>query len=257
MHSCCCSPSILIRLSADERIAKFHEMLVDRGVSALASWERAKDLTMDDPRFTLLPPEFRRTEFEAWASANTERERQARAELTKRAQRELRRLLVEHVRSPDMTFAEFSARFGKDPIFRSVDKPKVREDLFREHSKRLRDMAHFGEREFRHRARDEYRRMLKEMSELHGNSSWTKTKPILEDDPRFWSVASSSEREDLFRDHVDDLYRRDRDRDRERVKAAEDPEAERRRRAEEALRERQKQVRQQSWAQQRTLDKQR
>jgi transcription elongation regulator 1 len=43
--------------------------------------------------------------------------------------------------------------------------------------------------------------MLKEIKTLHRHSSWSETKKLIESDPRYKAIESSSKREDYFRDH--------------------------------------------------------
>ncbi|XP_039038776.1 pre-mRNA-processing protein 40A-like [Hibiscus syriacus] len=65
------------------------------------------------------------------------------------------------------------------------------------------------------KAREEYKKMLEESSELISSTRWSKAIPMFEDDERYKAVEREKDRKDLFENYIDEL------RQKERVKAQE------------------------------------
>ncbi|GMJ03491.1 pre-mRNA-processing protein 40A [Hibiscus trionum] len=65
------------------------------------------------------------------------------------------------------------------------------------------------------KARDEYKKMLEECSELTSSTRWSKAITMFEDDERYKAVEREKDRKDLFENYIDEL------RQKERVKAQE------------------------------------
>lgn len=101
---------------------------------------------------------------------------------------------------------DFKHKFRKDIRFMSVSEAKERERLFRDHVQRLRDRRAAEEK----RVEAEYLELLRETREIRKDSSWRKLKRLLEEDPRYEAVSSSTRREDLFRDYLDSLEKEER-----------------------------------------------
>jgi transcription elongation regulator 1 len=87
-------------------------------------------------------------------------------------------------------------------VFKAIEKMKDRESLFNDYLSELRkqekEEKQHSEKEQRKKS---YLAMLKELRHLHKHSSWTETKKLLENDPRYKAIESSSKREDYFRDY--------------------------------------------------------
>lgn len=65
-------------------------------------------------------------------------------------------------------------------------------------------------------ARDEYRRMLEESTELTSSTKWSKVQTMFEDDERFEAIEREKDRKDMFENYIEELKQK------ERVKAQEE-----------------------------------
>lgn len=95
-----------------------------------------------------------------------------------------------------------SSRRSPAKSSKSSTKDREREREKEKEREREREKEREREREKeKEKIKKNYYSMLKEMKNLHRHSSWTETKKLIENDPRYKAVESSSKREDYFRDH--------------------------------------------------------
>jgi transcription elongation regulator 1 len=114
-----------------------------------------------------------------------------------------------------MYWSDFKYKYKRDPAFTAVLDNKKKEKLFKEHIKEIeRKKERLTELE------DDYMDLLRETREINPRSRWRDIKRILEKDDRYHAIRSSHQREDMFRDYLEDLERdrrrRSRTRSRER-----------------------------------------
>lgn len=178
-------------------------MLIEKDVSAYSTWEKELQKIVFDPRYLLLTSKERKQVFDKYVKDRANQESKERAAALKKKKDDFRDLLKEANVSlkSNNNFTDFAAKYARDDRFKSVEKMKERESLFNDF---LNDL-HKKEKEEKYAEKEKvkknYLAMLKEMKSLHRHSSWSETKKLIESDPRYKSVESSSKREDYFRDY--------------------------------------------------------
>ncbi|XP_059509084.1 transcription elongation regulator 1-like protein [Stegostoma tigrinum] len=114
----------------EERINRFRDMLLERGVSAFSTWEKELHKIVFDPRYLLLNPEERKQIFEQFIKARIKEEYKEKKSKLLQAKEEFRKLLEESKLTPRSTFQEFAEKYGRDHRFRLVQKRKDQEHFF-------------------------------------------------------------------------------------------------------------------------------
>ncbi|RNA12121.1 Transcription elongation regulator 1 [Brachionus plicatilis] len=223
------------QLPFEQRVHQFRELLVEKSVSAYSTWEKELQKIVFDPRYLLLTSKERKNVFDKYVRDRANDEMKERSEKIKQKREQFKDLLREaKLDHHAMSFNDFSVKYMRDERFKAVEKMKERESLFNEFAADLRrkDTKDWD------KLKRNFIQLLKEQK-LNGNSSWTETKKLINDDQRYKAVESSSKREDLFRDFCRHLEAGD-DSDDEKRRQKEKKERE-----EASLRERNKEVMQQ------------
>ncbi|XP_009995854.1 PREDICTED: transcription elongation regulator 1-like protein [Chaetura pelagica] len=114
----------------EERITRFRDMLLERGVSAFSTWEKELHKIVFDPRYLLLNPEERKQIFEQFVKTRIREEYKEKKNKLLLAKEEFKKLLEESKLSPRTTFKEFAEKHGRDQRFRLVQKKKDQEHFF-------------------------------------------------------------------------------------------------------------------------------
>ncbi|XP_071488136.1 transcription elongation regulator 1-like [Diadema antillarum] len=229
------------------RQKQFRDMLLERGVSAFSTWEKELHKIVFDQRYLLLTPRERKHEFENFIKTRADEERKEKANKVKQSKEDFKALMQAAKLTPKTTFSEFAQKHGKDSRFKSIEKMREREGLFNEFMLQVRRQAKEEGISKTEKMRKDFLAMLEEKSEeleLSASSRWSKVKELLKSDPRYKGVESSSKREDLFRDFIDQNFKNNDD-------------AERQKRIEASLREREKEVQRTRTEQQKELDRER
>lgn len=114
-----------------------------------------------------------------------------------------------------MYWSDFKYKYKRDTAFVAVLDSKKKEKMFKEHIKAIE-----RRKERSAEVEDDYKDLLRETREINSRSRWRDIKRILEKDDRYHAIRSSHQREDMFRDYLEDMdrdrRRRSRTRSRER-----------------------------------------
>ncbi|KAM9380159.1 transcription elongation regulator 1-like protein [Phaethornis superciliosus] len=114
----------------EERVTRFRDMLLERGVSAFSTWEKELHKIVFDPRYLLLNSEERKQIFEQFVKTRIREEYKEKKNKLLLAKEEFKKLLEESKLSPRTTFKEFAEKYGRDQRFRLVQKKKDQEHFF-------------------------------------------------------------------------------------------------------------------------------
>ena len=191
------------QLPLEQRMQQFKDMLVEKQVSAYSTWEKELQKIVFDPRYLLLSSKERKQVFEKYVKDRANQESKEKAAVLKRKKESFNDLLKEagvNLKT-NISFSEFAARYAKDERFKAIEKTKDRESLFNDYLSDLRKIEKEEKYAEKEKLKKAYIAMLKEMKSLHRSSSWTETKKLIENDPRYKAIDSSTKREDYFRDH--------------------------------------------------------
>ncbi|KAI8982364.1 hypothetical protein BDF20DRAFT_866502 [Mycotypha africana] len=187
-------------LSEEECIRRFNELLKERNISPFAVYSAEYPKLMSDPRFSLIPSHKQKALFNKYCNALGEKIKQEKAH-KKKPQEEFKELLEQKV-TKKMYWEDFRRKYKNDPRFQlshSSMTTKEKEALFKDHVKH-----HLNSKKKRS-PKDEYFELLRDTKEIRHGVRWRDAKKILEKDDRFWLVESKEEREDLFRDYLEEL----------------------------------------------------
>lgn len=190
------------QLPLEQRIQQFKDMLTEKDVSAYSTWEKELQKIVFDPRYLLLTSKERKQVFEKYVKDRANQESKERAAALKKKKDDYRDLLKEAgTKSSSNSFTDFAARYTRDERFKAIEKIKDRESLFNDYLSDLRKQEKEEKYAEKEKLKKNYFTLLKEQKQLHRHSSWSETKKLIESDPRYKAVESSSKREDYFRDH--------------------------------------------------------
>ena len=195
------------QLPLEQRILQFKELLIEKEVSAFSIWEKELQKIVFDPRYLLLTSKERKQVFDKYVKDRANEESKEKAAVLKRKKEEFRLLLKEANVSLKnvVSFGDFTARYSRDERYKAIEKLKDRESLFNDYMSDLRKQEKEDKYAEKEKMKKNFVSMLKELKSLHRHSSWSETKKLLENDPRFKAIESSSRREDYFRDHCKQL----------------------------------------------------
>ncbi|CAG8677113.1 2117_t:CDS:2, partial [Racocetra persica] len=104
--------------------------------------------------------------------------------------------LLEEETSHRSHWDSFRKRFKRDPRFKNFSDDKEREKVFRKHIHELKEMEAERKRIQQKKAQDDFMKLLREIREIKPDSSWRKVKRLIDEDPRYIAVQSSSLREE-------------------------------------------------------------
>ncbi|XP_068708563.1 transcription elongation regulator 1-like [Montipora capricornis] len=222
-------------MSLDERMKEFRDMMLERSVSAFSTWEKELPKIVFDPRYLLLTQKERKQCFEKFVRTRADDERQERKNKLK-AKKDEFKALVEEARTAGKaaTFSEFAMKYGKDERFKSIEKMKDRESLFTDFVTELKKKEKENLKVKQDKIRDDFLLLLDEQ-ELDSKAQWRKVRSKIEKDPRFKAVENTFQREEWFKEHIEQLFKRE--------NADLEKEKEKRERIEASLREREREVR--------------
>ncbi|XP_045147309.1 transcription elongation regulator 1-like protein [Echinops telfairi] len=123
-------PPAQVLLPLEERVTRFRDMLLERGVSAFSTWEKELHKIVFDPRYLLLNLEERKQIFEQFVKTRIKEEYKEKKNKLLLAKEGFRKLLEESKVSPRTTFKDFADKYGRDQRFRLVQKRKDQEQFF-------------------------------------------------------------------------------------------------------------------------------
>ena len=123
------------QMPIEERMQKFKEMLIEKGVSIDSKWEKELTKVVFDPRYLLLNSAERKLLYEKYVE-ETLLEKASNEKLNKENYQRLLREANVDLKSK-MTFLQFSLRCSIDERFQAID-PKHREPLFNDYLSDLR-----------------------------------------------------------------------------------------------------------------------
>ncbi|CAG8796194.1 19610_t:CDS:10, partial [Dentiscutata erythropus] len=200
-----------VELSPEERMLMFKSLLREMDVSPFAMWEKELPRIIHDPRYTLIPTLKQRKEiFDEYCK---ERVVEVRAEKINKAKdltaKDEYLKLLEEETSHRSHWDSFRKRFKRDPRFKNFSDDKEREKVFRKHIHELKEVEAERKRVQQKKAQEDFMKLLREMREIKPDSSWRKVKRLIDDDPRYIAVQSSSLREELFREYCQKLEAED------------------------------------------------
>ncbi|XP_028915147.1 transcription elongation regulator 1-like protein isoform X2 [Ornithorhynchus anatinus] len=135
------TPPRQLTFPLEERLARFRDMLLERGVSAFSTWEKELHKIVFDPRYLLLNSDERKQVFEQFVKTRIKEEYKEKKGKFLLAKEEFKKLLEESKLSPRTTFKEFAEKYGRDQRFRLLQKKKDQEHFFNQfmHSLKRRD----------------------------------------------------------------------------------------------------------------------
>lgn len=222
-------------MTLDERMSEFRDMLLERSVSAFSTWEKELPKIVFDPRYLLLTQKERKQCFEKFVRTRADEERQERKNKLK-AKKDDFKALVEEARATgkSTTFSEFAMKYGKDERFKGIEKMKERESLFTEFVTELKKKEKENIKVKQDKIRNDFMTLLGEQK-FDSKAQWRKVRSKIEKDPRFKAVENTSQREEWFKEHLEQLNKRE--------NADLEKEKEKQERIEASLREREREVR--------------
>lgn len=222
-------------MTLDERMTEFRDMLLERSVSAFSTWEKELPKIVFDPRYLLLTQKERKQCFEKFVRTRADEERQERKNKLK-AKKDDFKTLVEEARATgkSTTFSEFAMKYGKDERFKGIEKMKERESLFTEFVTELKKKEKENIKFKQDKIRNDFLTLLDEQK-FDSKAQWRKVRSKIEKDPRFKAVENTSQREEWFKEHLEQLDKRE--------NADLEKEKEKQERIEASLREREREVR--------------
>jgi len=189
----------------ETRMSRFRELLEEKKISAFSTWEKELHKIVFDPRYLLLTSKERKQVFDKYVKERADEERKERKAKAKEIKEKFKELMEESDLTSKTSFSEFSREAGKDSRFKAVDKSRDREDLFKDFLSDLRKREKDEKEERKKSAKKEFKQLLRDTEEIDRHSHWADIKKIIQDDPRYEAIESSSQREDFFLDFVHEL----------------------------------------------------
>ncbi|CAI5442455.1 unnamed protein product [Caenorhabditis angaria] len=193
------------KIPLEERLRDFKEMLAERGVATGSTFEKELSKIVFDKRYLLLGATERRASFEAYCREKIENERAEKKKKTKEAKDKFMELLKEAELHGKSSFSSFSSKFGKDSRFKIVERMRDREDLFNDFVGELHKKEKEEKKAKKEKLKQDFIKLLEEQQNLTRRSKWSVVKKLLEEDERFIALESSSTKESLFRDFIENL----------------------------------------------------
>ncbi|KAJ4839439.1 Pre-mRNA-processing protein 40C [Turnera subulata] len=190
----------------EECIAKFKEMLKERGVAPFSKWEKELPKIVFDPRFKAIPSHSaRRSLFEHYVKTRAEEERKEKRAAQKAAIEGFKQLLEEASEeiNENTDYQTFRKKWGNDPRFEALDR-KDREHLLNERVLPLKKAAKEKAQAERAAAAASFKSMLLDKGDIAINSTWSRVKDSLRSDSRYRSV-KPEDREILFNEYLSEL----------------------------------------------------
>ncbi|KAI7898880.1 uncharacterized protein BX663DRAFT_489655 [Cokeromyces recurvatus] len=151
---------------------------------------------ISDPRFSLVANNKQKNLFNKHCSALGEKIKNEKIS-KKKPEDEFRDLLWSKV-TEKMYWEDFRRKYRDDPRFKALASTKEKEILFKDHVKHQ-----LGKK--KRNPKEDYMELLRSTKEIQVGIRWRDAKRILEKDDRYYAIESKLEREDLFRDYLDEL----------------------------------------------------
>ncbi|KAI8148200.1 hypothetical protein BJV82DRAFT_591222 [Fennellomyces sp. T-0311] len=196
-------PSNEPRISDEERIELFTQMLSEKNIAPFSTWEMELPKLINDERYSLVQPHSKRKNLFNNYCRVLAQEHKANKPATKSPEDQFMSLLREEA-NVKMYWEDFRRKVKNDPRFKAIRENKTRESMFRDYLKQLRKQPskkHSSKRD----KEKAYMDLLKETKDIHPNMRWRDAKVILEKDNRYHAIESKHLREDLFRDYLESL----------------------------------------------------
>ncbi|CEP10985.1 hypothetical protein [Parasitella parasitica] len=181
-------------LPEEECLWQFNQLLAERNVSPFAVYSVEYPKLMTDPRFSLVPHNKQKALFNKYCHELGEKVKNEKKS-KKKPEDEYKDLLVSKV-TQKMYWDDFRRKYKDDPRFKALTVTKEREALFKDHVKH-----HLGKK----RPKDEYMDLLRDTKDIRPGIRWRDAKKILENDDRYYLIESKTDREDLFRDYLQEM----------------------------------------------------
>ncbi|KAI8336436.1 hypothetical protein EDC96DRAFT_523993, partial [Choanephora cucurbitarum] len=182
-------------LSEEECIAQFNQLLEERNISPFAVYSVEYPQLMTDPRFSLVSQQKQKALFNKYCNALGERlKHQNKAK--KKPEEEFRELLESKV-TEKMYWDDFRRKYKNDPRFKAISATREKEAMFKDYVRHELGKPKTG--------KEAYMDLLRSTKEIKVGIRWRDAKKILEKDDRFYAIESKTEREDVFRDYLDEI----------------------------------------------------
>lgn len=203
----------------EQRMTKFRQLLEDKKISAFSTWEKELHKIVFDSRYLLLTSKERKQVFDKYVKERADEERKEKKAKAKEMKDNFKGLCEEARVSSKTSFSDFTKEHGKDERFKAIEKSRDRETIFNEYIADVRKKEKEDREEKRKAAKREYKELLKETEEIDRHTHWSDVKKIIQDDPRYTAVESSSSREDWFADYLHELKEEHRNKKKERSRS--------------------------------------
>lgn len=124
-------------LPRQERVKMFCEMLSEKNVSILSSWENEINKVIPDPRYMLLNTEERKEVFTDYIKRNLEDEIIKRREKYQLQKARFLSLLIEAGVTSKFRFTDIAQRFAEDLRFKGFEDMALKESIFNQYVSKL------------------------------------------------------------------------------------------------------------------------
>ncbi|KAI7864351.1 hypothetical protein BDF14DRAFT_1884378 [Spinellus fusiger] len=184
-------------LTEEECIEVFTQMLTEKDISPYSTWEKELPKLIGDRRYALVQQHSKRKNLFNNYCRLLAQQNKAR----KSSEENYSDLLEEHA-NEKMYWEDFRRKVKDDERFRGMRETKLREIMFKEHIKKLRQNKGNSTKQ----KEEEYMTLLR-TSNLSVGMRWRDAKRILEHDKRYQAIEIKTKREDLFRDYLETLQK--------------------------------------------------
>lgn len=210
----------------ETRMAKFRDLLEEKKISAFSTWEKELHKIVFDARYLLLTSKERKQVFDKYVRERVDEERKEKKAKAKELKDVFKTFLEELEISSKTSFSDFSREHRDDERFKQVERSKDRESMFNDYIAEVKKREREEKDEKRKSTKKDFKSLLKDTDEIDRHSHWSDIKKIIQDDDRYQAVDSSSQREDWFKDYLQELKddrrsskKRDRSRSRRRSRS--------------------------------------
>ncbi|KAJ2965014.1 hypothetical protein NQZ79_g161 [Umbelopsis isabellina] len=189
----------------EQAVEAFTELLSESNISPFATWEMELPKFIADNRYKAIKALSRKkTLFDNFCRVLVQQKKKKQSSEVKEKPtpaEEFQSFLDREVKQ-HMYWSDFKYKYRKEPDFNVELDNRKKEKLFREHVKEIE-----RRKEKSKSSEMEYIDLLRETREINPRSRWRDIKRILEKDDRYHAIRSSHQREDMFRDYLEDLER--------------------------------------------------
>ncbi|KAJ1547788.1 transcription elongation regulator, partial [Nowakowskiella sp. JEL0078] len=189
-------------ISHSEKIQEFKDLLQETDVNPYSPWEKELPKFVADVRYTRITHKERKRAFDEFCRVRVVEMREEKKGKDKDNKNAYTKLLEEET-TYRSNWEEFSRKFKNDPHFLDVDL-KEREDYFKKHITKLREVETEKRRLEMKEAKDGFLLLLAEKHIKRG-VEWSKIRRELESDKRYQAVRTANEREEIFKEYIKQL----------------------------------------------------